>query len=73
MILFYLKLNRNGRRFLQPPMSMNIAAGLWPHILAKASDDASLLYFFLKNKADLERRKKKGLKRKASDKPALKP
>jgi hypothetical protein len=54
-IRFYLKLNINGRRFLQPPLNKTIPDGLWPRILSKMTslDDSSALFYFLKNKAGI--------------------
>jgi hypothetical protein len=55
LIDFYLNLNRNGRKFLEPPLTSRVPAGLWPRVLAKMSSpqDTSLLYYFLQKKAEL--------------------
>jgi hypothetical protein len=55
LIGFYLKLNRNGRKFLQTSLSSRIPLALWPRILANMSstDDASLLFYFLQKKPQL--------------------
>jgi hypothetical protein len=37
LIDFYLDLNRNGRKFLEPPLTSRVAAGVWPSVLAKMS------------------------------------
>jgi hypothetical protein len=55
LIDFYLQLNRNGRKWLEAPLTSRVPAGLWPRILAKMSStkDASLLYYFLRKKPSL--------------------
>jgi hypothetical protein len=55
LIDFYLKLNRNGRKFLEPPLTSRIPATLWPSVLAKMTcpQDTSLLYYFLQKKPEL--------------------
>jgi Ran GTPase-activating protein (RanGAP) involved in mRNA processing and transport len=52
LIDFYLNLNRNGRKFLEPPLTSRVPAGLWPSVLTKMSSpqDTSLLYYFLQKK-----------------------
>jgi Ran GTPase-activating protein (RanGAP) involved in mRNA processing and transport len=55
LIDFYLNLNRNGRQFLEPPLTSRVPDSLWPRILAKMSSpqDTSLLYYFLQKKQEL--------------------
>ncbi len=55
LIDFYLNLNRNGRKFLEPPLTTRVPASLWPSVFAKMSSpqDASLLYYFLQKKPEL--------------------
>jgi Ran GTPase-activating protein (RanGAP) involved in mRNA processing and transport len=55
LIAFYLNLNRNGRRMLEPPLVSRIPLGLWPRILANMSSpkDISLLYYFLRKRPSL--------------------
>jgi hypothetical protein len=55
LIDFYLSLNRNGRKFLEPPLTSHVTASLWPSVLAKMSSpqDTSLLYYFLQKKPEL--------------------
>jgi Ran GTPase-activating protein (RanGAP) involved in mRNA processing and transport len=55
LIEFYLNLNRNGRKFLEPPLTSRVPASLWPSVLAKMSSpqDTSLLYYFLQKKPEL--------------------
>jgi Ran GTPase-activating protein (RanGAP) involved in mRNA processing and transport len=52
LIAFYLDLNRNGRRLLEPPLASRVPVSLWPRILANMSspEDTSLLYYFLRKK-----------------------
>jgi Ran GTPase-activating protein (RanGAP) involved in mRNA processing and transport len=52
LIAFYLDLNRNGRKLLEPPLALRAPIGLWPHILANmlSPEDTSLLYYFLRKK-----------------------
>jgi Ran GTPase-activating protein (RanGAP) involved in mRNA processing and transport len=55
LIDFYLKLNRNGRKYLKTSLSSRIPGGLRPCILANmaSTHDASLLFYFLQNKPQL--------------------
>jgi Ran GTPase-activating protein (RanGAP) involved in mRNA processing and transport len=55
LIAFYLNLNRNGRKLLEPPLASRVPVGLWPRILANMSSpkDTSLLYYFLRKKLSL--------------------
>jgi hypothetical protein len=55
LIDFYLSLNRNGRKFLEPPLTARVTAGLWPSVFANMSStqDTSLLYYFLQKKAEI--------------------
>jgi hypothetical protein len=55
LIVFYLSLNRNGRKFLEPPLVSRVPLGLWPRILANMSSpkDTSLLYYFLRKRPSL--------------------
>jgi Ran GTPase-activating protein (RanGAP) involved in mRNA processing and transport len=55
LIAFYLNLNRNGRKLLEPPLDSRVPLGLWPHILANMSSpkDTSLLYYFLRKRPSL--------------------
>jgi Ran GTPase-activating protein (RanGAP) involved in mRNA processing and transport len=55
LIAFYLNLNRNGRRLLEPTLVSCIPLGLWPRILANMSftKDISLLYYFLQKRPSL--------------------
>jgi Ran GTPase-activating protein (RanGAP) involved in mRNA processing and transport len=55
LIDFYLNLNRNGRKLLEPPLASRVPVGLWPRILANMSSpkDTSLLYYFLRKKPSL--------------------
>jgi Ran GTPase-activating protein (RanGAP) involved in mRNA processing and transport len=54
-IAFYLNLNRNGRKLLEPPLVSRVPLGLWPRILANMSSpkDTSLLYYFLRKRPSL--------------------
>ena len=65
-MLFYLKLNRYGRRFIvQSPKAVQIPMGLWPVILARAtghkpgsdSNEEHVLFHFLRSKPALVRLK----------------
>jgi hypothetical protein len=56
LIVFYLNLNRNGRKFLEPPLTSRVPISLWPSVLANMSffpQDTSLLYYFLQKKPEL--------------------
>lgn len=44
-------LNRAGRRILRSPR--DVPRSLWPLVLAKSSDKADVIYFFLREKPDL--------------------
>lgn len=45
-----MELNRAGRKILG---SHNVPRSLWPHILAKSSNERDVLYFFLREKPEL--------------------
>lgn len=47
---FYVQANRLGRRYMHDDV---FPSSLWPKILAEASHDTSLLFFFLQGKPDL--------------------
>jgi hypothetical protein len=55
LIAFYLNLNRNGRKLLEPPLVSRVPLGLWPRLLANMSSpkDTSLLYYFLRKRPSL--------------------
>jgi Ran GTPase-activating protein (RanGAP) involved in mRNA processing and transport len=55
LIVFYLNLNRNGRKLLEPPLVSRVPLGLWPRLLANMSSpkDTSLLYYFLRKRPSL--------------------
>jgi Ran GTPase-activating protein (RanGAP) involved in mRNA processing and transport len=55
LVVFYLSLNRNGRKLLEPPLVSRVPLGLWPRILANMSSpkDTSLLYYFLRKRPSL--------------------